>query len=140
MIPITFAHMGLNCEDPILVEKFYTKYFGFKRVRVLPIPDGQIVFVRSGNLTLELFKATEALPIDSPQEDGYKHAGWRHIAFQVDNVDDKLNEMGDAAEIMLGPFDFDDVIPGWRAVWVADPEGNIVEITQGYIDQENPPS
>ena len=26
-----------------------------------------------------------------------------------------------------------------RAVWVADPEGNIVELNQGYVDEENPP-
>ncbi len=39
-----------------------------------------------------------------------------------------------------GPFDFDAFIPGWRTVWVADPEGNIVEITQGYQDEENPPA
>jgi glyoxylase I family protein len=30
-------------------------------------------------------------------------------------------------------------IPGMRAVWVADPEGNIVELNQGYVDEENPP-
>jgi len=53
-------------------------------------------------------------------------------------VDAKLAEMGDAARITLGPFDFDAFIPGWRTVWVADPEGNIVEITQGYVDDPNP--
>ena len=35
--------------------------------------------------------------------------------------------------------DFSDFIPGWRTVWLADPEGNIVEVSQGYTDQENPP-
>ncbi len=63
----------------------------------------------------------------------------RHIAFKVDNVDAKLAAMGDDARITLGPFSFDDFIPGWRTVWVSDPEGNIVEISQGYVDQENPP-
>ena len=30
-------------------------------------------------------------------------------------------------------------IPGMRVVWVADPESNIIELNQGYVDQENPP-
>ncbi len=64
----------------------------------------------------------------------------RHIAFQVENVDAKLAEMGDDANITLGPMDFDAFIPGWRTVWIADPEGNIVEISQGYKDQANPPA
>jgi glyoxylase I family protein len=36
-------------------------------------------------------------------------------------------------------MDFDAFIPGWRTVWVSDPAGNIVEITQGYVDEPSPP-
>jgi len=50
-----------------------------------------------------------------------------------------LAEIGNNAKVTLGPLEFDEVIPGWRAVWIADPEGNIIEISQGYQDQENPP-
>ena len=28
---------------------------------------------------------------------------------------------------------------GWRTVWIADPEGNTVEISQGFIDEDRPP-
>jgi glyoxylase I family protein len=41
--------------------------------------------------------------------------------------------------ITLGPISFDAFIPGWKTVWVKDPDGNIVEISQGYTDQVNPP-
>jgi glyoxylase I family protein len=47
--------------------------------------------------------------------------------------------MGEDAKITLGPVNFDDYIPGWRTVWLADPDGRIVEISQGFTDQENPP-
>jgi hypothetical protein len=30
-------------------------------------------------------------------------------------------------------------IPGMRVAWVADPEGNIVELNQGYVDEDDPP-
>ncbi|MBF0317859.1 MAG: VOC family protein, partial [Nitrospirae bacterium] len=52
----------------------------------------------------------------------------------VDSVDNKLKEMGSAAEITLGPLNFDDFIKGWRSVWLKDPEGNIVELSEGYKD------
>lgn len=135
---MTFNHVGLTAKDPIALERFYTSYFGFKRARVLPIDNGQIVFIKSGDFYLEIFGTNEDRPGSAPENDGYPYPGVRHIAFKVDNVDEKLAEMGDDARITLGPLDFDAFIPGWRTVWVADPEGNIVEISQGFTDDENP--
>jgi len=53
----------------------------------------------------------------------------------VDDVEAKLAEMGNDAVITLGPLSFDDFIPGWKTVWLKDPEENIVEISQGYQDE-----
>lgn len=44
--------------------------------------------------------------------------------------------MSSDARITLGSMSLDDIIPGWRTVWVADPEGNVVEISQGYRNEE----
>jgi glyoxylase I family protein len=132
-------HMALACQDPIAVERYYTKHFGFRRSRVISLGDTQIVFICAGPSYLELFKAKEPRPSARIQGDGPWYPEWRHIAFKVDNVDAKLAEMGPDAQITLGPFDFDAFIPGWRTVWVADPEGNIVEISQGYEDQRDVP-
>ncbi len=96
------------------------------------------MFIKSGDFYLEIFGTDEDRPGQAPENDGYPYPGVRHIAFKVDNVDEKLAEMGDDARITLGPLDFDAFIPGWRTVWVADPEGNIVEISQGFTDDENP--
>jgi glyoxylase I family protein len=139
MSALTFSHVAISCKDPLATERFYSKYFGFKRARVIPLGTDQIVFIKSGDTYLELFRAKERAPIPPAGQDGPWHPGWRHIAFQVDNVDAKLAEMDEDARITLGPMDFDAFIPGWRTVWVADPDGNIVEISQGYVDQENPP-
>jgi glyoxylase I family protein len=137
---MVFSHIALNCKDPIAVEKFYTRHFGFKRARVIPLGDSQLVFTRSGSVYLEIFTTKDDRPVPAPEKDGYGYVGVRHIAFQVDNVDAKLAEMGSDAHIALGPLDFNDFIPGWRTVWVTDPEGNIVEISQGFTDQDNPPA
>jgi len=131
--------MGLACRDPLRVERFYARHFGFKRARVIPLGTEQIVFIRSGDAYLELFQAHGDAPGPPPTEAGPDYPAWRHLAFKVDNVDAKLDEMGADAQVTLGPVNFDDVIPGWRTAWVADPEGNIIEISQGYADQATPP-
>jgi glyoxylase I family protein len=135
-----FAHVGVTCQDPVVIERFYTRYFGFRRARVIPVSDTeQIVFIKSGEVYLELFPAKEKSTLPLPKNDGPQYPGLRHLAFQVDSVDAKLAEIGNNAKVTLGPLDFNDVIPGWRTAWIADPEGNIVEITQGYRDEKNHP-
>lgn len=136
---MTFSHFGLTCDDPVLLEKFYTKYFNFKRTRVYaPGPD-QVVMIKSGNIALELFKSTESSPLSPPVESGYNFKGWRHMCFQVEDLDAKLKEMGEDAKITLGPLNMDEFIAGMKVCWIADPEGNIVELNQGYKDENNPP-
>src|SRR4051794_31557541 len=139
MATLTFSHVALECADPIAVERFYTRYFGFRRARVYaPGPD-QVVMIKSGPVWLELFKATEQRPSPQVGGAGPEYPGWRHIAFLVDDLDAKLAELGDDLRVTLGPLDMGGFIPGMRVAWVSDPEGNIVELNQGYVDEENPP-
>ncbi|MFC1416112.1 VOC family protein [Streptacidiphilus cavernicola] len=130
-----WSHIGLNCRDQKQTEEFYRRWFGFTRARSVPIPDGEIVFLRQGDAYLELFPAGpgEGTP---GQADGPSGPGAvRHLAFQTDDVDAFLARLGDEAEVTLGPLGFDDVICGWRTVWLRDPDGAIVEVSQGYTDQ-----
>jgi glyoxylase I family protein len=138
-IPVLFSHIGLTCKDPLAIERFYSKFFGFKRARVIPLGDDQIVFIKSGHFYIELFKAKADSALDAPKDDGYPWAGVRHLAFEVESVEGKLAELGNAVKLTLGPADFSDFIPGWKGAWVADPEGNIIELNQGYVDQVTPP-
>jgi glyoxylase I family protein len=139
MKELKFSHIALNCSDQLETEKFYTKYFGFQRARVIPLGQDQIVFLKLDGTYLELFASKEAPPLPPPKNDGYGFTGIRHFAFQVDSVDDKLSEIGKDAKLMLGPMAFDDFIPGWKTVWIADPDGRIIEISQGFVDQAAPP-
>lgn len=136
MAALRFSHIALSCRDRLAVERFYAKHFGFRRARVI---GDDVVFLKSGSVYLELFHAEGTAPQPPAGGDGPHYPGWRHIAFQVDDVDATLAAMGEDAHVSLGPLNFDEVIPGWRTVWVADPEGNVVEISQGYTDQEQPP-
>jgi glyoxylase I family protein len=135
MIKAGFFHMALNCKDPINIENFYCKYLGFHRAKVFSSGPAQVVMIKSGNIYLELFKASQDLSLPLPEGSGYEHPGWRHICFSVENVDEKLKELGNDVKVMLGPEDMSQYIAGMKAVWVSDPEGNIVEFNQGYIDE-----
>jgi len=135
----SFAHVALNCKDMAVTERFYVKHFGFRRVRVIPLGEKQIVFLRAGDVALELFQAEGKSHEPPYDKDGPPYAGLRHIAFQVDGVDEKLREIGGEAKVTLGPMSFDDFIQGWRSAWLQDPDGRIIEISQGYLDEENPP-
>jgi len=136
----SFLHIGLNCNDPLAIERFYTQHFGFQRDRVYAPGDGQVVVIKSGTLCLELFKAEGKPPFESPGKDGPTWQGLRHFAFLVDNLDDKLAELGDAVKLTLGPIDFSSFIANHRTAWVSDPEGNIIELNQGYKTEEKPPA
>jgi glyoxylase I family protein len=139
MPTLTFSHVALACEDPLTVERFYAKHLGFKRARVyLPGP-GQVVVIKSGAISLELFPAKEPRPGPAAGEDGPWTPGWRHLAFLVDDLEAKLAEIGSDARVTLGPLDMGQFIPGMRVAWIADPEGNIIELNQGYVDEANPP-
>lgn len=136
MVPVAFHHVAISCRDPLATERFYVRHLGFTRARALPIGDGkQIVFLRNGDAYLELFPAEGAGPAPVAEGDGPHSPGLRHLAFKVGDVNAALAAMGGDAKITLGPLDFDAFIPGWRTVWVADPDGNIVEISQGYRDE-----
>ena len=129
-----WSHVALNCRDQQATEDFYREWFGFERARVVPLGEEQVVFLRQGEVYLELFHATGSA-IKKPTADGPQNTGAvRHIAFQADDLDAFLTRIGDAVPISLGPLSFENFTPGWRAVWLVDPDGVIVEVSQGYRD------
>lgn len=136
MSGVSFAHVALNCRDLDATERYYTRHFGFRRARVIPLGDTRIVFLRLGDVLLELFAAEGESP--AVEADGPHAPGVRHLAFTVEDVDAHVAAMGEDAVVTLGPLGFDDFIPGWRTVWLRDPNGAIVEVTQGYVDETDP--
>ena len=134
-----FLHVALNCKDPIAIERFYTQHFGFKRARVYDPGPKQVVVIKAGSLSLELFSAVGEAPTWPAGKAGPEYQGLRHLAFLVDDLDAKLAELGASVKIDLGPVDMSQYIRGMHVAWVADPEGNILELSQGYVEEDNPP-
>jgi len=135
MTEISFHHVALTCGSVARTEQFYCDNFGFTRKRAFQIGNGkEIVYISNGLVYLELFPKDTERPIPASEKDGPAYPGLRHIAFKVSDVDAALAAMHDRADISLGPLTFDAFIPGWKSVWIKDPDGNLVELSQGYKD------
>lgn len=140
MARIRFSHLALNCHDPIRIEAFYSRHFGFERARVYDAGEHEVVMLRLGDCYLELFPAHGERPVLPPAKDGYEFVGMRHFCLEVGDLDALLAAMGPEAVLSLGPLDMGEYVAGMKVAWVRDPEGNIVELNQGYRDQANPPA
>jgi glyoxylase I family protein len=133
--PPRWSHVALNCRDLDTTESFYRTWFGFRRARVVELGADRIVFLRNGDAYLELFGSTVE-PAQASKDDGPQQPGVpRHLAFQTDDLDAFLAAADGKIPVQLGPLDFHDFIPGWRSAWLTDPDGVVVEISQGYRDQ-----
>jgi glyoxylase I family protein len=131
---LRWSHVALNCQDQKTTEEFYRRWFGFERARVVSLGDQEIIFLRHGTVYLELFAAPEQSPVMSERDGPTTPGIARHLAFQTDDLSAFLEESDGEIPVSLGPLAFDEFIPGWRSVWLTDPDGVIVEVSEGYHD------
>jgi glyoxylase I family protein len=130
-----WSHVGLNCRDTTATAEFYQRWFGF--LPAVPLDGQQILFLRRDDAHLELVPAAAPATAKNTGAGSESPGAIRHIAFQTDDVDAFLASMGEAADVTLGPLDFSDFINGWKTVWLRDPDGVVVEVSQGYRDENH---
>jgi glyoxylase I family protein len=126
-------HVGLNVADLDAAESWYVEAFGYVRELAVRIDalDLDIVMLihpeRGDRLELLHRPGSRAgLRADSPPE-AVLTEGFGHVAFDVLGVDehaDRLVALG--ARMVMTPRPSPE--PGVRMAFVADPEGNLVEL------------
>lgn len=127
----TIQHIAFNCKDLKRQEEFYTKHFGFKRARTFNAGTPNEFFIlRLDSACLELFSSQ-----DQKEKAGEQPVGFKHLAFEVPSLEvaiAALNEDGIETENII---DCSAVLSGMRVCFFNDPDGNRIEIMEGYADE-----
>ena len=126
-------HVGLNVADLDAAERWYAEAFGYERdvalrLDALELDIVMLIHPERGD-RLELLHRPGSAPglraTDPPQ--AVLTQGFGHVAFDVQGVDaayDRLVRMGARAVMTPRPSPE----PSVRMAFVADPEGNLVEL------------
>ena len=129
-------HIGFNCRDVKAQEAFYTKHFGFRRARVFSAgTPGEFVMLRLGQTCLELFP-TPSGGRQRPRCDN--ELGFKHLAFEVPDLDATLARLHADGIATDAVIDCSNLAPGFRICFFKDPDGNSIELMQGYQDDPVP--
>ena len=134
MSSFTVNHLALNCLDVAAQEAFFSKHFGFQRSRTFNQgKPNEFIMLKLGSMRLELFPANRAHSIK--QRGGEQAIGFKHLAFDVPKLEFAMESLR-ADGIQFEPvLNQDHVTPGLRIVFFRDPEGNIIELMEGYRDE-----
>ena len=90
--------------------------------------------LKLGSVRLELFPTEAAQTVNA--NDGEQVIGFKHLAFEVPRLEPAIEALP-ADGIKPDPIiDLGGVIPGFRIVFFRDREGNILELMEGYRDDE----
>jgi len=128
-------HVALNCRDVRAQEEFYGRCLGFRRSRVFQAgTPGEYVMLRLGATCLELFPATASGGREGAG--GEQAVGFKHLAFEVDDLDEAVTALRDGGVRTGEIIDCSAVVEGLRICFLDDPEGNCLELMQGYTDAE----
>ena len=125
----TVQHVAFNCTDIKRQEQFYTHHFGFRRSRVFnaDTPD-EFIMLRLGSICLELFSANECAVA------GEQRVGFKHLAFEVEDLETVVIDLQADGIETDAIIDCSSVVSGLRVCFFNDPDGNRIELMEGYRD------
>jgi glyoxylase I family protein len=131
MSNISLHHVALRCRNLAAQEAFYTRHFGFKRSATLNRGQpNEFFLLKLGSVRLEFFPPEAA----SEQARGGEQAvGFRHLAFEVPKLEPLLEALK-ADGIQPDPI-IEIAERNLRIVFFRDPEGNIIELVEGALDE-----
>jgi catechol 2,3-dioxygenase-like lactoylglutathione lyase family enzyme len=131
-----FHHLALIAKNYDDTVKWYKAHFGFTVAREWTVPEmlpgARMCYLQRGSFFFEIIGDGEKLGhhavAPGPLED-YQITGFRHFAFEVDDVDAVIRSLSaEGVEPFFPPTNID--VLGMRAALVRDPEGNTIELIQ----------
>lgn len=133
MSPASFDHVGLSVADLDRQRRFYAEAFGFQETHHTHIPEAGIriaLLSGPGGAAIELTERPGSVPqhFADPVE-GAGVQGYFHWALTVDDLDEVMaTAVASGARAVVPPTPARR--PGIRFAYLADPEGNLVELLQ----------
>lgn len=122
-MPVRVHHTAIGVSDLKRAEEFYSKHFGFQRVKTFNAGQpNEFCMMEAGATILELFNiADESLPKFTDPK-----IGFRHVALHVDSVDKYYEQLKDEVTWTVLPRDAD----VFRIAFFTDADGVIVELME----------
>ena len=115
------AHIGIRVHDRARSQQFY-ELFGFRHAWGPFGPDQVTALTHPSGLELNLIvNAPESKAPNVPMDIAAKHAGFTHIALKISNVAATEADLALAGVQISGRR-------GKNALFVRDPDGNVVEL------------
>ncbi|NUP47860.1 MAG: VOC family protein [Catenulispora sp.] len=133
MSGIAFDHVGLSVADLDRQSRFYVQAFGFVETHRAEIPEADVriaLLTSPGGAAVEFTERARSAPqhFADPME-GAGIQGYFHWALTVDDLGAVISEaVAQGARVVTQPAAARR--PGIRFAYVADPEGNLVELIQ----------
>jgi lactoylglutathione lyase len=129
---VGFDHVGLSVADLEAAEGFYTSAFGFERqlaFELSPHPIRGVMLTHPDGFRLERFEHSASVPGLQAATPIEAHAtrGYNHFALRSEDIDrlwERAIEAGASGVMPPAPSPE----PGVRFAFLADPEGNLVEL------------
>ncbi len=131
---VAFDHVGLSVADLEAAEAFYTTAFGFARQLAFELPPHPIrgvMLTHPSGFRMELFEHAASTPGIEAANPIEAHAtrGYNHFAVRAADIDLLWEQSIEAgATAVMPPADSPE--PGVRFAFLADPEGNLVELVE----------
>ncbi len=129
---ITFqslGHVAIRSPDPDGVARFYSERLGLAEMFRMDDADGCLWLITlriAGEQFLEIYTSRDEAA------GGSAASGWHHVCLTVNDLDETVRalwaaEVEPISDIMTGRT-------GNRQIWIADPDGNPVEIMEMRAD------
>ena len=135
---VSFNHVGLCVRDLVVAQRFYESALGFRALRSLTVPDdptGRLlrlsgplgvsaVYLQRDGFVLELL-AYSARQVSS-RERVMDEVGLTHVSLSVASLPDAMARVREFGGTVL-----DDTLIDGVAVFVRDPDGQLIELLAG---------
>ncbi|MCF4101300.1 VOC family protein [Gillisia sp. M10.2A] len=120
-------HIAIICSNYKRSKNFYTDILGFDIIREIYREDREsykLDLSLNGSYTIELF----SFPKPPERTSRPEAAGLRHLAFEVDSVEEVINQLK-AMNILAEPIRVDEITDK-KFTFIADPDGLPIEFYQ----------